>query len=92
MKNHDRNIRRDDMGLFGANPLYDKMIEYFDTDHEFMSWYGFVADYPHAFQIMSAVELSNNEQSHGPLSINLQDTRKLSIANKYIETTLDLTK
>jgi hypothetical protein len=92
MKNHDRNIRREDMGIFGANPVYDTMIEYFDTDYDFMPWYGFVGEYLHAFKIMSAVELSNNELSYEPLSIKLQDTRKLSIVNKFIETTLDLSK
>ena len=45
-----------------------------------------------AFQILSVVEISNNEQTYTPTEINLMDTTKLSIANKYIETTLDITK
>ena len=65
------------------------MISYFDTDYEFMEWYGFIADYLHAFQIMSVVELSNEKHAYKPLEVNLKDVSKLSIANKYIETTLD---
>jgi hypothetical protein len=86
--NHGKTFRVD----YGENSQYTKMIDYFDTDYEFMSWYGFIAEYLHAFQIMSAVEISTNEQSYEQLSINLQDTRKLSIANNYVETTLDLSK
>ena len=47
-----------------------KMINYFDTDYEVMQWYGWIADYLHAFQIMSIVELSNEEQAYEPLEAN----------------------
>jgi hypothetical protein len=71
--NHGRTIRPD----FGENPLYTNMITYFDTDYEFLSWYGFVADYIHAFQILNVNEVSNNKQAYGPLETNLKDASKL---------------
>ena len=55
-----------------------------------MVW--FISDYLHAFQIMSVVELSNEEQSYEPLEANLKYASTLSIANTYIETTLDTSK
>ena len=90
--NHGKNFRHGERGLLDLNPLYDKMISYFDTDYEFMGWYNFIADYLHAFQIMSVVELSNEEQAYEPLEANLRDVSKKSIANKYIETILDTSK
>jgi hypothetical protein len=90
--NHGTTFRDDQRGHFGENPLYNTMIEYFDTDYEFMQWYGFIAEYLHAFQIMSVVELSNNEQIYNPLETDLMDSSKISIINKYIMTTLDITQ
>jgi hypothetical protein len=91
--NHGRTFRATKLnGKFGLNPLYETMINYFETDYEFMSWHGYIADYLHAFQILSVVEISNNEQTYDPLETNLKDVSKLSIANQYIETTLDITK
>jgi hypothetical protein len=83
--NHGKTFRVD----YGENLLYTKMINYFDTDYEFLSWYGLVVDYLHAFKSLSVVEVSNNEQSYEPLEANLKDSSKSSIANKYIETILD---
>jgi hypothetical protein len=68
------------------------MIDYFDTDYEFMQWYGFIAEYLHAFQSISVVELSNDGKVYEPLEANLKDVSTLSIANKYIETVLDTSK
>jgi hypothetical protein len=86
--NHGKTFRVD----YGENSLYTQMIEYFDTDYECMSWYGFIAEYLHVFQIMSVVELSNNEQIYNPLETDLMYSSKISITNKYIMTTLDTTK
>ena len=87
--NHGRKFRHE---MTGLTPEYEKIINYFDTDSEFMSWYGFIADYLHAFKILSAVEISNDESLYNPLEANLKDVSKISIANKYIETTLDISK
>ena len=78
--------------MTGPNPEYAKMINYFETDYEFMSWHGYIADYPHACQILSAAEISTYGTLYDPLTTNLQDTRNLSIANKYIEATLAINK
>ena len=50
----------------GRNPEYNKMINSSDTDYEFMSSHGFIADYLHSFQSLNVVELSNdgNHMSH----------------------------
>jgi hypothetical protein len=91
--NHGRTFRATSLnGAFGLNPLYETMINYFETDNEFLQWYGYIAEYLHAFQILSVKELSNEDQPYNPLDADLMDVSKLSIANKYIETTLDLTK
>ena len=84
--------QRYDQGDFGLTPLYDKNIKYFGTDYGFMQWYGFIADYLHAFQIMSVVELSNEEQIYEPHEANLKYVSHKSIANKYTETTFDTSK
>jgi hypothetical protein len=73
MLNHGKTIRPE----YGENPVYTKMIHYLDTDYDFMSWYGFVADYIHAFQISSVVEVSNNKQAYEPLEAKLKDASKL---------------
>ena len=78
--------------LTGLTPEYEKMINYFETDYEVMSWHGYIADYLHAFQSLSAVEISNDGSLYNPLEANLKDVSKLSIANKYIETTSDISK
>ena len=90
--NHGKNFRDDQRGNIGLNPLYNKLIGYFDTDYEFMQWYGFIADYLHAFQSMSVVELSNEEQAYEPLEANLKDVSNKLIANTYVETTLDISE
>ena len=77
--NHGNNFRN---AMTGSNPEYEKMINYFDTEYEFMQWYGWIAHYLHAFRSVNAVEISNNGTLYDPLSINVQDTRNLSIANK----------
>jgi methylthioribose-1-phosphate isomerase len=60
---------------------------------DFMSWYGFVQDYIQAFQNKRALGISNDgHQSYDPLESNSKDAPKLSIPNKYIETTLDTSK
>ena len=76
----------------GLTPEYAKMIWYFESDYDFLSWYGYIADYLHAFQILSAVEISNDGALYNRLEANLKDVSKISIANKYIETTLDISK
>ena len=64
------------------------MIHYSDTNYEVMQWYGFIVNYLHAFYIMSVVEFSNEEQAYEPHEANLKAVSNLTIANKYIETTL----
>ena len=61
--NHGAPLRNE---LTGPNPEYQKMINYSDTDYEFMSWYGYIADYVHAVQILRAVEISNDGKSYEP--------------------------
>ena len=46
-----------------------------------MAWYGWIADYLHAFQILNVVELSNDGTQYKPLEANLKDAANLSIAN-----------
>ena len=88
-KNHGNKMRNE---MTGENHEYGEMISYFETDNEFMQWYGFIAPYIHAFKILSAVEISNDGSVYNPLEANLKDISKISIANKYIETTLDISK
>jgi hypothetical protein len=86
--NHGKTFRPE----YGETELCTKMINCFDTDYEFLSWYGFIADYIHAFKSLSVVEISNNKQAYEPLEANLNYSSKLSIANNYIETVLYTSK
>ena len=52
------------------------MINYFESDVDFLQWYGFIADYLHAFQILSAVEISNDGSLYNPLEATLKDVSK----------------
>jgi hypothetical protein len=68
------------------NQEYVKLIEFFNTGMEFMSWYGFVQDYIQAFQIKRAFGISNEgHQAYDPLESNSKDGSKLTITNNYIE-------
>ena len=87
--NHGQKIRN---VMTGEDKEYAEMIEHFESDVEFLPWYGFIADYLHAFKILRAVEISNDGSVYNPLEANLKDISKISIANKYIETTLDISK
>ncbi len=87
--NHGNKIRNE---TTGSTPEYEKTVNYFDTDDDFLSWHGFITDYLHALQILSAVEISNDGSLYNPLEANLKDVSTRSIANKYIETTLDISK
>jgi hypothetical protein len=56
------------------NQEYFKMIEFCNTDMEFMSWYGFVQDYIQAFQIKGDCGISNDgHQLCDPLESNSKD-------------------
>ena len=68
------------------------MTNYVGGDYEFMAWYGWIADYLHAFQILNVVELSNDGTPYTPLEANLKDAANLSIANEYIEIILNTSK
>ena len=46
---HDGINMRNEMT--GANLEYYNMINMCDTDYDFLSWWGFVADYLHAFKL-----------------------------------------
>ena len=80
------------LGELGITKEHDTMLKYFVTDDEFMPWHGWVADYLHAFRSLSAVEISNDGSLYNPLEANLKEVSNISIANTYIETTLDISK
>ena len=52
----------------------------------------FIADDLHSFQIVSVVELSNEDHAHEPLEAHSKYVSTKTIANNYIETTLDTSK
>ena len=62
--------------MTSLTPDYANMINYFETDYDFLSWYGYIADYLHAFQLLSAVEISNGGSLYNPLEANLKDVSK----------------
>jgi hypothetical protein len=75
------------------NQEYVQMIEYFECDMDFMSWYRFVEDYIQAFRIKRVVEIPHDgHQSYDPLESKLKDASKMAIANQDIETTLGTPK
>ena len=49
----------------------------FGSDDEFISWYGFIADYLHAFQLLSAVEISNDGSLYNPLEAIFKDVSNI---------------
>ena len=79
--NHGRRIREEIPGEVAWNQEYVKMINYFGAGYALMAWYGWIADYLHAFQILNVVELSNDGTQYKPLEASLKDAANLSIAN-----------
>ena len=67
IQNHGNKFRN---AMTGPNPEYAKMINYFETDYEFMSQYVYIADYLHACQSLSAAEISNDGTLYDPLTTN----------------------
>ena len=78
--------------MTGLTPEYEKIIKHFETDYELLPWHGFIASYLHTLKILSAVEISNDGSLYNPLEAIWKDISDISMANQYIETTLDISE